>query len=293
MKEKVRLNARAFEFYADLYAKNNFRYLQRVGNYTSSLIRLNDDGSKRNEMIFTNDFTGDFRFMHIAKEIKQHIDRTNPPINPNINKNDVFYYDGQGLHEFDADVVYNVDITGAYMRSGAILGSIPEQMYKDVISGKVDKKVRLKGFGAIASSYIVLEMRGNEIITHRTDQNEKYRPHFFQAAKLVGEIIHAAAQKVGTDFLFYWVDGIYLRSIEAVNEVKYHFALNGFDCKELTLYDVKCRLHRGVYYLSFTEPTEKGRKEFMLPAKDYYSGNAALKRILQRRASERLNFTGL
>lgn len=130
-----------------------------------------------------------------------------------------------------------IDINGAYWETAYILGVISKPIYE---RGKeVDKKVRLASLGSLAKKkdvwiYDGKKMRREVIRSYQTENI------WFAICKRVSDVMQEAVKLIGKDFVFYWVDGIYIRNDKSLlGSLISLFASYGYETKVKSIHKVE------------------------------------------------------
>lgn len=133
------------------------------------------------------------------------------------------------------DKPYSIDIKQAYWETAYKAGWISKEIY---IQGmNIDKRIRLASLGTFAKRvyHYKFDGKGEERMVGVVEP--KYPHVFFNQANTIFKIMEACKEAVGSDFLFYWTDGVYVKNIIAAKKVEE--VLHGFGYEWKTE-----RLHR-------------------------------------------------
>lgn len=150
------------------------------------------------------------------------------------NRKNIRYFDYNGKirpgKEFsfeDAGGLWEVDLKTAYWEMIYKMGLISDELY-ETGTQKVSKKTRLAAVGALARQLDTYEFDGyksNKIGTERRQLTEHI---WFEICERTARLLKKAVQAAGKDYLFYWVDAIFIRegALKAVQNV---FSEAGFN----------------------------------------------------------------
>lgn len=173
--------------------------------------------------------------------------------------------------------VYEVDMDEAYWRTAFNKSIISKDIYnygskaKDSAMDEQDRKrrkmVRLIALGALAKKSKKYIFSGKKIILTDTivsDSVKLTQNIWYSICKHVSDIMLEGKKQLGSDYLMFWVDGIYFRGEENVSKMKSLFQKYG--------YEVKIKKIPKVYYQDnichvvddLVDPEENTRK-FNLP----------------------------
>lgn len=107
-----------------------------------------------------------------------------------------------------SDLVY-IDINGAYWQTAHHLGIINDALYLQGL--EINKVVRLAALGSLAKTKDVWKYDGKDLKKTETIRNPNENL-WFAICKRVSDVMIEVVNKVGDDFVFYWVDGIYIKN---------------------------------------------------------------------------------
>ena len=123
---------------------------------------------------------------------------------------------------------------------------------------------RLAIVGMLATKKIIYEIREGKEKSSRIETNEQRRKIFFEASKIVDELLIECRAAAKETFLFFWVDGIYLKNTKHAQEIISKIELAGFSCKQQILKNFKFAVNNRAMYINYTN--EKGtKKKFNIP----------------------------
>jgi len=138
-------------------------------------------------------------------------------------------YYGVGLFKpFTVDKLYCVDINSAYLQSLFNLGLI-EPITFNFCQSKLKKLDRLKAVGMLARQKHIYTYEKGKLADIDTKTCE-YRFIFNAIIQMVNEVMRIA-ESVCTDYIFYWVDGIYTHNFKDVQRICDVFKQNNFEYK--------------------------------------------------------------
>lgn len=174
---------------------------------------------------FTTDNKIPFKELSFVQEVKRHILKNN--LHKKI-KNDfgksghkkIKYFDyaiPKSTLKYSSDL-YEVDINQAYWSTALKLGLIDNTIYKKGL--KIQKKTRLAALGSLAKRTKVYEFDGRTVKFKREIDNPLTEHLWFKICQKLGNAMFDAKKSAKSDFIFYWVDGIYVRGLDAVVNVQ-------------------------------------------------------------------------
>jgi hypothetical protein len=201
---------------------------------------------------------------------------------PDINESDLKYYSiSQNLKPGNFGAVTCLDIKAAYPTALKNIGYIDPETYDYLM--KQDKQTRLTACGMLAGTKHVFKYNGAELLDFEIIEKET-KPVFLAAVVTIDEILEKTAEIAGSDFLFFWVDGIYLRTPAKIADIKKLWRDFGYNYSEEFLNNFRVEKNeRGKLFVNFEK--EGKIKKFNLPTPQ----NKAQKAILNE-FREKLNF---
>lgn len=126
------------------------------------------------------------------------------------------------------DLVY-IDINSAYWETARILSVIDEKLYLRGL--EVDKTVRLAALGSLARQKHVWEFNGKRFIK-KEPEGLPTDNIWFAICRRVSDVMVRISKKLGNNFVFYWVDGIYVKDDgKSVSYVIEEFIKEGYTSK--------------------------------------------------------------
>lgn len=124
------------------------------------------------------------------------------------------YYDFTGIKENYIENCFCVDINSAYLQVLKNEKIITEKTFSYIDSEsrktKGAKMARLKSVGLFAKNPVSMIYENNEIKELKQERNP-FSWVFFLACQKTGEAMEIIKNEFPQDYLFYWVDGIYIK----------------------------------------------------------------------------------
>jgi len=206
------------------YGKNKGEYYLEMTGYTDSVISQN-----KQKTIIAEGRT-DIKTFAASKKIISDYENSNI-ILENIPTDAVKYYKYKN-NEFNYELAILIDIKAAYPSVLKNTGIITEETFNYLM--RLKKIDRLKSIGMLASEKIRLVFENGNLIRTEKGNEAKYKDIYFYAAYEIGEILHELSQINKNDFLFYWFDGIYIKSnwllaaeiMKRLKEKNYDFSIS-------------------------------------------------------------------
>lgn len=146
--------------------------------------------------------------------------------------------------------VYEVDIDEAYWKTAHLLQVIDDKIYQRGQKGNISKQARLTALGTLAKKVYLYQFKGNKLEKVNTETDPLLQNLWFTICKRVSDVMNECIRDIGKDFIFYWVDGIYMqggiKSVSKAEEIftnygynvkfkkikQIHFHETGFDCND-------------------------------------------------------------
>jgi len=251
-----------------------------------------DDMDKKISTTYT-DKRIDNRVFNMAKKLKKEVKTHLPYIDECMIGKRYGYNSVSSYHySFCSDEVHNIDISSAYLTVIHRDGFISDHLFNSI--NEMDKAERLRIMGLLAYEPECFEFRNGEPSREYSIPNI-YKNVFFYAVKEVSEVMMLIRASLGSDFIFFWVDGVYFfdrgdnKKIvsEILEEKGFKYTSEGIknflfdDCNEKNV------------ILNFYD--EKGKYKNIVARKDSYKQKLeygiAIKKYLRDRTEE--NFLNL
>jgi hypothetical protein len=116
--------------------------------------------------------------------------------------------DSQGLY-FETENVVCMDITKAYYYTAFNLKLISKEFFTKCM--KLPKHIRLMLVGSVATSKRIFDYENGKLLDVQIKEDEFLRQAWFKICDVVAQCMADIKNCIGTDFLFYWVDGIFFK----------------------------------------------------------------------------------
>ena len=184
------------------YSQYEGEYFLEMTGYTDTVIN-----QKNEKTVIAEGYTKVKTFAASKKIISDYLE--SDIILENIPIDAVKYYRYK-KQEFNFDLAILIDIKAAYPSVLKNTGIIKEETFNYLM--QLPKLDRLKAIGMLASEKLRFVFNKGELIRTEKGKEAIYKDIYFYAAYEIGEILHELSQINKDDFLFYWFDGIYLKS---------------------------------------------------------------------------------
>ena len=230
--------------------------------------------------------------LQFIKSVKSHVDKSNVAIDFVDT-----YYKGEDIQyikvndyavgERIENLVY-IDINGAYWQTAHHLGIINDALYTKGL--EVNKIVRLAALGSLAKTKDVWKYDGKDLKKAETLRSSETENLWFAICKRVSDVMVEVVNKIGDDFVFYWVDGIYIRdNVKAFNTVNNIFLDRGYTSKFEKVpyiefhekgFDVQGVVKTDLKHFSWVNSSNGSGKKQSKPITDYLE-NKRLLRVME------------
>lgn len=216
--KKKKVSFKGLEIYQDkrkFLKQNSESFLTSTTTYTAKMERT-IDGIVHTEMYYQEQMSKkNFILSQMLKsQIRKNIGKLPPFENDRI-KYCVYNYP-RLIPNTTIENVVEVDINSAYVTTALNLGLIDRQLYDKLQS--VDKIVRLKCLGSIATQNVVTEILDGKSHRVYVKTDESLRRAWFSIVRVIDNILLSFAEKYD-EFLFYYVDGIYVIGNSIADEI--------------------------------------------------------------------------
>lgn len=211
-----------YKAYIDLLKSLNCPYIITRSNYT-----LKIESSFCNVYFYQTPQSK--RAFSAANMIKSDIKKSGV-LMPEINKRDLKYFkftQHELLMQTVGEEVHNIDIKSAYANVLNNAGLLSERTFKFISS--IPKSDRLAAVGMMASRKDVFSydsFDGEPVHTKIIAPTENW---FYMCVLEVQNIMQDIAAMIGSDFVFYWVDGIFYKNGKHTEKIKEYLTNKGYN----------------------------------------------------------------
>jgi len=136
--------------------------------------------------------------------------------------------------------IWEIDLNAAYWNFAFKSGYISKELFEE--GKKVSKMCRLVSLGNLAKCVSVLNFNGSEFEFKETLRSEATEGVFFDVSQQTDAIMNLCRAIADNDFLFYWVDAIFIQGSKAKNEVENYLIENEIPYKSKRIDKVIQRL---------------------------------------------------
>jgi hypothetical protein len=164
--------------------------------------------------------------------------------------------------------VVEIDIDEAYWKTAHQLGVISDDLYQEGSkeNGKISKLGRLISLGALAKKEIVYEFKGSRLYHKEIKRSKLTENVWYSICKRLADVMNEAKEIAGSDFVMYWVDGIYVKkNLAVIDSITKAFKKYGYDVKFKEKLTVKYTDER----VFITDLATNQQRPFFIPKKDY------------------------
>lgn len=179
--------------------------------------------------------------LFFIQKVRSHIMKENliAKIKKNYAKQNLIQYIGFNDDIGEGEVfekAYSVDIKNAYWESAYKEGWLNDDIY---IEGKgMDKRIRLASLGTFAKKKFCYSFDGKGDEYLETIEMPKHPHVFFNQANTIYWLMDDCRKLVGDEFIFYWTDGVYVKSLEAAKKIESYLTSKGYEHKTEKLVNI-------------------------------------------------------
>lgn len=189
---------------------------------------------------------------------------------PEINREELRYFETYLSKPVYYETAYLVDIKSAYATILFNDGFISEKTFNFI--NILPKKARLAAVGMLASRRDVFFYQGSELLEHEKviNENENY---FWYCVKRTAEIMAEITKD--TQPLFFWVDGIYLKTQKEVETAHQILTREKYNFSTKKIFSFLCKTYQNkmgdiLNQISFFQSSEVDKYEELTRANSEY-----------------------
>ncbi len=240
--------------------KEKTSFIVKSTNYTTEIIFPNYS------YLFSGSNKPNYKLFGTLAQLKSQVKNIRLP---DTNEGKISYYQ-LDLKNFNIknnkiDNIFNVDIKAAYATALLNKKYIDVVLYNKIMT--LPKLDRLAIVGMLATKKNIYEFQDGKEINYKTefwDGTGEARKIFFEASKTVDELLIDCRKIAGGDFLFFWVDGIYLKTENKISEICQHLTNAGFKYSKNNYTDFNFKVKENILTVNYINE-EKEEKVFNLP----------------------------
>jgi len=190
----------------DYLIKNKRDFIVKKSRY-SRTIKITDEEKPKTSFYSKNKISP--KVFHLRKKLEKQLQPNINEINKIMSKKDFdFNLLNSNVGSFCCKSITNIDLNSAYLTVLHRDGLIDFDLYNDIYN--LPKKERLVSIGLLAYEPDCFEFVDGEPFGDPVPQKNDFRNFFFYCVKEVSDVMRDCASVSGEDFIFSWVDGIYL-----------------------------------------------------------------------------------
>ena len=125
--------------------------------------------------------------------------------------------------------LFEIDLTKAYWNYCKSENFISEEIYLKGL--EVKKKIRLIALGNLAKRTCILNFNGSEYLKPEFRRSDKTEHIFFRVSQLTDNLMQKLIFIADKQFLFYWVDAIFVQGEETKNNICNYLINEGIEHK--------------------------------------------------------------
>ena len=240
MKVKSLSDPKSAKAHIDFLQHAGIPYTLKVSNYTLEIV------SDIINIQFLHSMRSNRCFAAYAK-VKSNVTKHEVP---KVKKHELEYFMHDFREDYYADHAINIDIKSAYPTVLLNDGYITQETF-DYLS-KIPKLDRLAAIGMLASKKYVFNYGGNGELLNFEKITSPLENFFFHCVKRVGDIMNDLKKLSNADYLFTWVDGIYLKTNdEYLYDIAPHLEANKFKYSVDIIHNFRVKVLQGKLKIDF------------------------------------------
>lgn len=224
------------------------------------------------------------KFFAVAKKVESDIKKADNYINVYLHsftmKKPEYFDVKANLIPFEKDQVFNIDINAAYPSALLAVDLITQDTYSALM--RLPKLDRLACIGILGSRKEVFKYVNGQLDEHETIE-ARFRHIWKFVVNYVDSIMLELIELNRENFVFYWVDGIYLRekpSLEKLEEIRYTIEEAGLKFKTEFLQDFSVKREKDMFKITYLKSGKP--KNFEIPSKVYRNIKAEFRKELYK-----------
>lgn len=165
--------------------------------------------------------------LNFISKVKKHCDLIPKEYIPTIDTQNIAYIkEGSIIDGKTYRHIYEVDLNAAFWEFAYKRAYIDQKIYHYGID-KVSKKARLISLGNLAKRTAIMKFDGKEFDKVEFEKSET-EDIFFDVSKMTADTMSNLQFMLGSDFLFYWCDAVFVQGVTALKHIKDYL-----DCETL------------------------------------------------------------
>ena len=172
------------------------------------------------------------------------------------------YDSANGQPDGKWDKIINIDIASAYANCLLNSGLISQETYKFV--QKIPKTERLPAMGMLARNQLIINFEKGKATTHERFTAETAQIFFYVISE-INKIMQQVMALAGDYFLFYWVDGIFMKQdipLKLLDEIETVFLNKKYDVKYESVKDLEWKREGDSVVITMNKNGENKRYAF-------------------------------
>lgn len=227
------------------------------------------NGKKQKFIQQKRDNTSFIGFNKIKKDIDTYNFIEQIQNEPILSNPSIYYANRPYIEPVSYPTVINIDLTNAYPTTLKQTGGISTKTFNYLNHQK--KTDKLASLGMLAARHDKFIYEKGILKTVESSEPSKYAAAFFYCVKWVDFLMLEAERIAGIDFLYFWVDGIYLNPMTpqpVIDEILNLFFEFGYSAKIEIVEDFHLTRRDNLLEINFLKTTfekTKKRKTFQVP----------------------------
>jgi len=171
----------------------------------------------------------------LIKSVKDYVIKNN--IKAIAQRKNIRYIDKAILKNatFKNDL-YEIDLKSAYWNYAYKFKFISKDIYeRGNDTNKISKKARLIALGNLAKRSYEMEFNGSEFGKSEIIESDNTQDIFFKVSQKTDSVMTRLKLIAAKDYLFYWVDAVFVKSERAKNEIENYLKQNRIEFKTVKI----------------------------------------------------------
>lgn len=181
---------------------------------------------------------------------------------PEIERDQLKYFDfnyEKIIHSHDG-YFFNIDIKSAY--ATALKQLISPKTFSYLCS--LPKKDRLAAVGMLASRKDLFFYDPAGVCVNHEKQVKETADWFYYCVLEIQKLMDDIIALIGTDFLFYWVDGIFFRTLDNRDKIEAYLKEKGYENSFDQCFNFKYYENGNTKHISYKKFNENGNHDFKI-----------------------------
>ena len=245
-----------------------YPFTVRQSNYTLEILseKIGGNGLPILQIEFLQNMMSESALIS-AKMVEKAI-RESKIVPPEINVHELQYNSFADYERLKnvPDEIYCIDIKSAYLQALKNVGAIPNELFNKL--QRLEKQDRLAAVGMLAANKNIWHYNDAAELTGISNEQNEMAPWFYYCIIIINEAMMHIKRLLGpTNFIFFWVDGIYFQHEAAREEIENYLRERGFNFTFEKLVKFRIEDQKRRHWISYWQEKETKcvQKKFCIP----------------------------